>query len=169
MFRPALAALAFAVMAALSGGAQAHDTNTGRYGVFGAPFFYDFAHRGDGRYDRRNDGRHVHFRNGKRLVHSHRSKNRRHEHGKGWSRAYWPGDDVRRHTRDWRDFWRDDRWRDSRRDDRWRDEHRHDGRRDGRHDHDARNDDHDGDRGDWRDSRQNDGARWRDRRRNNDN
>lgn len=171
MLKPALAALAFAAMAAISGGAQAHDTNTGRYGVFGAPFFYDFAHRGDdrnGRYDRNDRERHVHFRNGNRLVHEHKFKKRSHKHGKGWGQARFPRDGWTRHS--------------DRRDHRWdRHDHRREAQRhDGRHDHDARDHnhrreaqrhDHDRDRDgwNWRDSRRDDDRRWRDRRWNNDN
>jgi hypothetical protein len=183
MFKPALAALAFAAIAAASAPAEAHDSDASRYGLLGAPFFYEFAHRyddRDGRYDRRDRydrgrdvERHFHYKKGKRVVHAHPFR-KGHDHGRGWSDAKRFKEKKKRYVRgrdhDRRDYWR---WRQHReeanRHDHRREAQRHDGRR---HDHDARDHNHrrdaqrhDGRDRDWRDSRRDGGTFWQRRQR----
>jgi len=176
MLKPALAAFALAAVAAMSAPAEAHDANDLRNGWFGAPFFYEFAHRYDDRADRGRDvERHFHYKNGKRVVHAHPFR-RGHDHGRGWSDAKRYKDKKQRYVRDRdhdrRDYWR---WR-QHREEANRHSHRREAQRhDGRHD-DARNHDHrrdaqrhdrrqdDRDR-DWRQSRQDGDRRWWDDRR----
>ncbi len=90
MLRPAFAAFAFAVIAALSSAADAQNSDSSRNGVAGSPFYFQFSHRNDDRHviedHSRPIERHSHHKLGERVDHNHPIE-QGHDFGLGWSAA----------------------------------------------------------------------------------